>query len=255
MITTLIQSKTVDGMTIELHDYSNWHENPEEYLAQIATLSWGKSESKNPKALWERLKTESGGNPSTVFEFLWCESLFDPYPQNMRWFMEAHLDNNIKFCPEWIKNNIITFKLKIPIYVKNQLIRHRKASYNEVSLRRVKSGFEFHIPDRLEQYAEYFNVSFVIGGVASNPASYYVKDCTKSMLKIYNKLLEMDVPPELARSVLPLSTMTTLWAQYTYTEKSWNNLLKLRLDHHTQTECREVVQAMKDLVDNNLYKQ
>jgi thymidylate synthase (FAD) len=58
----------------------------------------------------------------------------------------------------------------------------------------------------------------------------------------YQYLLDMGVAPEEARMVLPQNTMTEwIWSG---TLGAWLDMLKLRLDPHTQQETREVAQMI-----------
>ena len=44
------------------------------------------------------------------------------------------------------EHNQLSFRIKAPIYVTRQWMRHRMNSYNEISYRYVKSELEFYIP-------------------------------------------------------------------------------------------------------------
>ena len=44
------------------------------------------------------------------------------------------------------EHNQFSFRVKCPIYVMRQWIRHRMNSYNEISYRYVKAPLEFYVP-------------------------------------------------------------------------------------------------------------
>src|SRR5581483_11488236 len=44
------------------------------------------------------------------------------------------------------EHNRLSFRVKCPIFVARQWMRHRMSSYNEISYRYVKSDLEFYIP-------------------------------------------------------------------------------------------------------------
>jgi len=44
------------------------------------------------------------------------------------------------------EHNQLSFRIKAPIFVARQWMRHRMNSYNEISLRYVKAPLEFYIP-------------------------------------------------------------------------------------------------------------
>src|SRR5579859_4076672 len=59
--------------------------------------------------------------------------------------------NLIKFLMEHghtspFEHNQLSFRIKAPLYVTKQWMRHRMNSYNEISLRYVKAPVEFYIP-------------------------------------------------------------------------------------------------------------
>jgi thymidylate synthase (FAD) len=148
----------------------------------------------------------------------------------------------IEFCQ-------VRLYMKMPIFVARQLVRHRTASINEVSLRYVKAAREFYVPalDRMQRAATN-NKQGSSSETVDDPMA-----CTTMFLKagthafdIYEELLAAGLAPELARSVLPLGT---------YTEWFWQNdlhntlhMLKLRLDPHAQYEIRVYAQAVLDLL-------
>ena len=47
------------------------------------------------------------------------------------------------------EHNQLSFRIKAPLFVARQWMRHRMHSYNEISYRYVKAATEFYIPPRL----------------------------------------------------------------------------------------------------------
>jgi thymidylate synthase (FAD) len=130
-----------------------------------------------------------------------------------------------------------TFRVKAPIFVARQLVKHTVGfSWNEVSRRYVDSEPEFYIPDgyraRAENVKQGSSDSFVV--FLSDP----VQRASAAALTEYNMLLERGVCPEQARMVLPQNTMTEwIWTGTLY---AWARMCQLRLDSHTQKETRGV---------------
>ena len=59
---------------------------------------------------------------------------------------------------------------------------------------------------------------------------------------LYNKLIDANVAPEQARSVLPLNTYTNwIWSGTLY---AFARVCKLRLDDHAQKETRDIARAL-----------
>jgi len=148
-----------------------------------------------------------------------------------------------------IEFNELHFYMKMPIFVARQLVRHRTASINEVSLRYVEAANEFYIPefDRCQRQS----VSNKQGSseeLVDDPT--YVRSIIQNSgnrdYANYQKLLEIGLAKELARTVLPLGT---------FTEWHWKcdlhntfHMLGLRLDSHAQYEIRVYAEAVYTLV-------
>ena len=130
-----------------------------------------------------------------------------------------------------------TFRVKAPIFVARQLVKHTVGfSWNEVSRRYVNSEPEFYIPEVWRKAAA--NVkqgsSDEAVDVEGTGASLFSDEC----LQTYNALLERGVCAEQARMVLPQNTMTEwFWTGSLY---AWARMCQLRLDSHTQKETRDV---------------
>jgi len=147
----------------------------------------------------------------------------------------------------------ITFRITAPIFVARQWVRHRTAKMNEVSRRYVDSEPHFYIPDSYRARPEksvkqgsdpYAAVS------KSDVLRADVIELYDEALRIYDKMIEEGVAPELARMHLPLSTYTTwVW------QMDLHNLfhfLKLREDSHAQAEIREFAHTIHDMINAHL---
>jgi len=130
-----------------------------------------------------------------------------------------------------------TFRVKAPIFVARQLVKHTVGfSWNEVSRRYVDNEPEFYIPEVWRKRAE--NVK---QGSSDEPALIPMgldHKMAEEALWNYNHLLSFGVCPEQARMVLPQNTMTEWY--WTGTLYAWARMCQLRLDSHTQKETRDV---------------
>ena len=142
----------------------------------------------------------------------------------------------------------LRFYMKMPIFVARQLVRHRTASINEVSLRYVKAADEFYVPDAARcQRQSTTNKQGSADETVDDPTQVreIVETAGRAAFAAYARLLEAGLANELARTVLPLGTYTE-W----YWQTDLHNFLhmcKLRLDPHAQYEIRVYAQAMLDL--------
>lgn len=143
----------------------------------------------------------------------------------------------------------VLFYMKMPITTARQIVRHRTASINEVSLRYVKAACEFYVPevDRCQR-APTHNKQGSSSEVVDDPEHVraVMLRAGNQAYAHYEELLESGLAPELARNVLSSGT---------YTEWFWqcdlHNLLgflRLRLDAHAQYETRVYAEAMLKLI-------
>lgn len=136
-----------------------------------------------------------------------------------------------------------SFRIKAPIFVARQLVKHTVGlSWNEVSRRYVSTEPEFYLPKTWRKAAE--NVkqgsSEAIAGYFDPKAEQAIEQC----LRTYNLMLNEGVCAEQARMILPQNTMTEwIWSGSLY---AFARVCNLRLDSHTQLETREVAQQISD---------
>ena len=160
-----------------------------------------------------------------------------------RYLVKHRHTTPLEFCQ-------VRFYMKMPIFVARQLVRHRTASINEISLRYVKATEEFYIPelDRCQRQSE-SNKQGSSSEIVDDPERVreLIEISGKQSFHYYDVLLNKGLSKELARTVLPLGT---------YTEWYWQNdlhntlhMLKLRLDPHAQYEIRVYAEAMLQILE------
>lgn len=142
------------------------------------------------------------------------------------------------------EHNQLSFRIKAPIYVVRQWMRHRMNSYNEVSYRYVKSPLEFYIPKKWRfQDANNRQASF---GAFENAEMYeQYKKSIEVAAQAYNNLLESGVCREQARGLLPVCTYTEFI--FTCNLHSFMHFLRLRLAKGAQYEIQVYAQGMLEL--------
>lgn len=144
---------------------------------------------------------------------------------------------------------VLTYQMEIPIFVARQLMRHRIASYNELSLRYQTIDEGFYRPDPEDVRVRLGKPGAYSYGEPSNPylaekARTAIEESCRASFQVYESLLADDVAPELARAVLPLGTWTTI--TMTANLRSLFNLFSLRSDSHAQKEIRELSVGMEE---------
>lgn len=105
----------------------------------------------------------------------------------------------------------------------HQFVRHRLASYEQLSMRSVG-------PDELEQIVP---VSLL------SSEAYLFNDNYKSKV-LYHDMIEEGVPKEDARFVLPIATETRFMVKMNF--RSWLHFLRLRTHPSAQWEIRQVAE-------------
>jgi thymidylate synthase (FAD) len=137
-----------------------------------------------------------------------------------------------------------TFRVKAPIFVARQLVKHEYLPWNEVSRRYVDDEPEFYVPDvwrgRSADKKQGSEGIVKLEGVDEQ----IVDDYTAEALTAYQVLLEAGVCPEQARMVLPQSTMTEWW--WSGTVGAWAKMCNLRCKPDTQLETRIVADKISD---------
>jgi len=139
------------------------------------------------------------------------------------------------------EHNQLSFRVKAPIFVTRQWMRHRMNSYNEISYRYVKAPLEFYIPPHW-RYQDTANKQASVGAFKNDQFLQGYTDSIKTSVQTYEHLLENGVCRELARGVLPLCTYTQFI--YTCNLHSLMHFCKLRLHPGAQFEIRMFAQQI-----------
>ena len=165
-----------------------------------------------------------------------------------------YLAKHKHFSP--FNHSFISVRVKAPVFVARQLVKHKFMPWNEVSRRYVEEEPEFFMPDGWRAKAA--NVKqgsaegFVdkIGGVYVNITDakrLEVSDVVNVSYNMYRAMIMNNVAPEMARMILPQNMMTEwIWSG---TLGAFLDMLVLRLDPHTQKESRDVAELIAKHVE------
>jgi thymidylate synthase (FAD) len=159
-----------------------------------------------------------------------------------------------------LEHNVVTFRFKVPLYVRSQHHRHRTWSYNEISRRYTDDNLQFYEPETFRTQhksnrqasndEDQINPTIdLYSPVSISPlkisAAKLIKNHHLDALGMYDKLIKAGICREQARGLLPQN----LYTEY-YGTVNLNNLVKflsLRLDSHAQWEIRKVAEACKKI--------
>ncbi len=145
---------------------------------------------------------------------------------------------------------VLTFHVKMPIFVARQWVRHRTGRMNEVSGRYSIMKEEFYVPaeDKVSPQSSNNKQGRADEAFDKDSARQIINDLEsgqKAAYENYSKLIDKGLAREIARINLPLSLYTEF-----YWQMDLHNLfhfLKLRLDSHAQYEIRVYAQTMLEI--------
>lgn len=146
------------------------------------------------------------------------------------------------------EHNMIKFRIKCPIFVDRQIVRHRIGiSKNEISARYVEVKDEYYVPASLrKQSKSNRQASIDGGGDLDDYIGTYRLTCA-SAVRSYHILLDEGVCREQARGVLPQAMYTT--SIYTFNLRSLLHFVDLRTHAGAQWEIQQYASAMRQLVE------
>lgn len=139
-----------------------------------------------------------------------------------------------------------SFHVKAPIFVARQLVKHKFLRWNEISRRYVDDEPEFYVPD-------------VWRGRSANkkqgsdgkwqPDYKKLDDAIWELKDLYSQMVYDGCAPEMARMILPQSTMTEWY--WSGSLDAFADMCKLRCKEDTQYETRlvadQISKEMKQL--------
>ena len=145
---------------------------------------------------------------------------------------------------------VLTFHIKLPIFVARQWVRHRTARLNEISGRYSVMQNEFYLPAEQDVALQSTNNK---QGRSTEAVSQEFVDSTRTTLSkgqedayaAYTKLVDSGLARELARINLPLSLYTEIYWQCDL--HNLMHFLKLRLDSHAQKEIRDYATVILEI--------
>ena len=279
-------NNVLDGVTgfVELWDFSLANSSYEArvyFVSKVASICYANPKALGSISLFDRLQAESGGLPSSSYEFIpvlldkqqAMQILADSmsvHPEDVpiikfgTWLSNNHLLTNLSALIEMvgpeaslnylntsdeeiqiIRDNFKVFLFNVDLSTRAQMVRHR-VSWQELSRRYVsgtKSPFEFYQSKKLSKViSDGPGYYFESEDVLQIDTDHIINIC----LNHYNSAIASGVKPEEARRILPQAMMTQIWGAFQPSQL--DNWFKLRLNPHAQSEIRMVAQAMQELI-------
>lgn len=150
-----------------------------------------------------------------------------------------------------LEHSVFKFRIKAPIFVTREWMRHRWSSFNEMSMR-------YYQPEVIDYYTpSYNNIRKQVG----KPGAYKFEEIEDEKIKnlfyslmqnsiqyadeAYHTMIEAGIAKEIARCVLPVSQYTEfIW---TVNARSLINFISLRNDSNAQYEINEYAKIIENI--------
>jgi len=226
------------------------HTGSDLMVANAARVSFDKESS------WDVVETYGEDERERNAEFV---NVLSQKDTNLIKYLAKHKH----FSP--FNHSFITLRIKAPIFVARQLVKHKFMPINEVSRRYVDSEPEFYFPEYWRKKAE--NVKQ--GSSDERFEGYIVHEFGKDVpqefqwgvdqgvemleshlantVTLYKAMIHAGIAAEQARMILPQNMLTSWW--WSGTLGAYCDMLKLRLDPHTQKESRIVAEKVKAIIE------
>jgi len=147
------------------------------------------------------------------------------------------------------EHSMFKFRIKAPIFVTREWMRHRWSSFNEMSMR-------YHVPEIIHFYVpQAQNIRKQVGKPGAytfqaiedkkivNETILEINHCNQHAYSSYKRLIEIGVAKEIARCVLPVSQYTEfIWS---VNARSLINFISLRNDSNAQYEINEYAKIIE----------
>lgn len=141
-------------------------------------------------------------------------------------------------------HNSLTFRIKAPIFVARQLVKHQVGGvWNEVSRRYVDDEPEFYFPE-VWRGKPIGNIKQGSEGEWHDTEINVAYEMIQDLVTTYKLMVRKGCAPEMARMILPQNMMTEWW--WTGSLMFFARVCKQRLDPHAQEETRQVAQKIND---------
>src|SRR3954453_16054460 len=147
------------------------------------------------------------------------------------------------------EHNAFRFHIRCPIFGAREWFRHRVGSFNEFSLRYARATDDSYVPaaeDVRSQVGKPGAYSFEqVEPELAETARETLQEVYEAAYASYERLVELGIAREVARSVLPVGAYTEFY--WTVNARSLMNFLSLRAAETAQREIRRYAEACEQL--------
>lgn len=145
------------------------------------------------------------------------------------------------------EQNSLKFRVKLPIYITRQWMKHRTWVFNEISARYTKFDSTVYQPEGFrEQSQSNRQASILAENIDQDAAAKAYEEGVKTAVDTYHKLLELGVCREQARGILPVASHTEFIA--TVNLRNFMHWYYLRVADGAQWEIQQYAKASLELI-------
>jgi thymidylate synthase (FAD) len=144
------------------------------------------------------------------------------------------------------EHSVFQFHVKCPIFVARQWMRHRIASYNEISARYTEVHDEFYMPEAFRGQDRANKQGSIPTSALEQEKMLAIYDrAIKASFAAYKELLDAGAAREMARLVLPVAQYTQFY--WSVNARSLLNFIDLRTHEHAQLEIRQYANSIREI--------
>jgi thymidylate synthase (FAD) len=178
-------------------------------------------------------------------------------------YTKAKADKLIEYLAEHqhtspFRHNSITVRCQAPIFLARQLMKHQAGlSWNEISMRYCDKPVGFFIPEewrsRPDKSLKQGSGNGVVEILSENDEYYaielkeFYQNHLNNCVTLYERLLDNNVAPEMARIVLPQSMLTD-WV-WTGNLMAFSHVYNLRSKDNAQLEARVFAEQLNSVIE------
>lgn len=271
---------------VESYDFSKANMSNEsrlDIITLIASICYQSPKAHGSESLYNRLMAESGGLPSSSFEFvpmlfkrLYLDTIFSCSSvtladTNMMKYGEIIIHDNTEYLLTNFRAVVYDFENDIGglgIDLRDHfntetecaiIAKHFKVFKIKVDMptfgQAVRHRINWQVLSRRYVSGSRVPFSFYIADQMKNIRSYYSIDTeeaqfdTQDIIDIclvhYQAALAAGVKPQIARGIIPQCAYTVAWCAFQ--PKQFDSFIKLRVDSHAQWEITQIACAMRDI--------
>lgn len=178
----------------------------------------------------------------------------DAYGDDRDWKLLRYLKANRHDSP--FEMSDLVFKLRLPLDLMQQLLRHRTAKVNQVSGRYTVLAIGTEYPTagewrRQSKTAKQCSDGFLPDSVGEDLTARYL-ELVREINAFYAEMIDAGVAKEQARRILPTGTLTECILKFDL--RNLLHFLELRTDKHAQYEMQQYATAILDLAEERFPK-